>query len=190
MPSLAVAEDSDSILERSDVMRRKVKEKAAQALDKLVQTLTAEEAERGQLFPLTISADLPLYLVRPRPNFDRPVLEQLGLWERAERHGVTDRLASANLLPHGGGYRYPHFAGVAGVHEDGPDARRFEMRRTDGSTQIISDPRAESFGYRGLEILGRMEELGLSEVRRPLQAGSTRVDACLAIVQLSMMNIK
>jgi len=119
---------------------------------------------RGVRFPLTISAELPIYLVRPRPNFTERVARDVGFLDRAERHGVLDRVLGANLLPHGGGYRYPHFTRVARVLEDGPDARRFEMERSDGGTEVISDPKAQAFGYRGLEIVERMRELALGDL--------------------------
>jgi hypothetical protein len=35
------------------------------------------------------------------------------------------------------------------------------MRRLDGTTEMIVDPRSQAYGYRGLEILGRMQELEL-----------------------------
>ena len=37
-----------------------------------------EDLARGQLFPLTLSPDLPAYLVKPRPNFDRDTLAATG----------------------------------------------------------------------------------------------------------------
>lgn len=119
------------------------------------------DVEAGARFPLTVSADLPIYLVRPTRNFSEAAAEAAGFLERAREHGVAHRVLGANLLPHGGGYRYPHYEGVVAVHEDGPDSRRFEMKRTDGSTEVISDPKSQAFGYRGLEVLDRMGELGL-----------------------------
>lgn len=115
----------------------------------------------GIRFPLTIAADLPIFLIRPKPNFTERVAKETGLLARAEKHGVVDRLLGANLLPHGGGYRYPHFRGVARVIVDGPDERRFEMDRVDGGREVIRDPKSQAFGYRGLEILDRLRELDL-----------------------------
>lgn len=122
---------------------------------------TDEELAAGIRFPLTISADLPLYMVAPKANFTPELADKVGFLERAERHGVRDRVVGANLLPHGGGYKYPHFEGVAKVHEDGPDQRRFEMLKTDGTTEIIVDPKSQAFGYRGMEIVGKLDELEL-----------------------------
>ena len=77
---------------------------------------------------------------------------------------MVDRVLGANLLPHGGGYRYPHFTGVRRVIEDGPDQRRFEMGRTDGTTETLTDPRSQAYGYRGLEIIDRLRDLGLGDL--------------------------
>ncbi len=118
----------------------------------------------GARFPLTISAELPLFLVRPRANFVERVAKGSGLLARAEQHGVVGRLLGANLLPHGGGYRYPHYRGVSRVIEEGPDQRRFEMLRVDGTTESIKDPKSQAFGYRGLEIVDRMKALELGDL--------------------------
>lgn len=122
------------------------------------------DLEAGTRFPLTISADLPIYLVRPRPNLTEAVAEEAGFMERARKHGVEQRVLGANLLPHGGGYRYPHIRSVRRVIEDGPDSRRFELERLDGSTEVITDPRAQAFGYRGLEILDRLAKMRLGDL--------------------------
>jgi hypothetical protein len=123
-----------------------------------------DDIERGVRFPLTISADLPVYLVKPKPNLSETVAERVGFMDRARRLGVEERVLGANLLPHGGGYRYPQIERVEEVIVDGPDRRRFALRRTDGLTEIIENPRSQSFGYRGLEILSKLEELELGDL--------------------------
>ena len=125
-----------------------------------------DDLAKGTRFPLTISAELPIYLVAPQANFTEATAGRADFLERADRHGVTQRILGANLLPHGGGYRYPHYTGVAEVIEDGPDQRRFVMKRREGDTETITDPRSQAFGYRGLEILDRMAELQLGTARR------------------------
>jgi hypothetical protein len=123
--------------------------------------------ERGLttgLYPLTMSATLPCYLVRGKKNFDAATLERLGFGERAERHGLSARLADVNLLPHGGGYDYPEFARVSGVIERGPDQRRFVLERKSGGQHEIEFPRELPYSYRGLEIRERLEALGLGKL--------------------------
>lgn len=123
-----------------------------------------DDLERGQLFPLTLSPDLPAYLVQARPNLDDQALDETGFGERAERHGVTARLRNANVLPHGGGYSYAQYSRVGRVVEqDG--ARQFELVKRDGSSELVSDVRGAAYGYRGDEVRQRMLALRLAEPR-------------------------
>jgi len=116
------------------------------------------------IYPLTLSPTLPCYLVRGKPNITEEVAERLGWSERMARHGLTDRLRDTNLLPHGGGYKYPQFSGVARVIERGPDDRLFELASADGAEPtLIEAPRALPYEYRGMEVKGLMEELDLGE---------------------------
>lgn len=119
--------------------------------------------EPGPLFPLTLSAELPAFLVRGKRNLGERQWEQLGWSDRIERHGLEARLGDTNLLPHGGGYTYPHLRGVGQVIEDGPDARRFELLPADldAPSEIVESPRGLPHGYRGMEVKERMEALDL-----------------------------
>jgi len=122
------------------------------------------DIERGARYPLTISADDPIFMVKPKKNFTEEIADKVGFLDRARRHGVEGRVIGANLLPHGGGYKYPHVERVDGVIEDGPDQRRFRLLKKDGETLVIENPRAQSYGYRGLEVLDKLEELELGEL--------------------------
>jgi hypothetical protein len=125
-------------------------------------TFDDADLESGQLFPLTLAPDLPAYLVRPTPNLDDKALEETGFAERAQRHGLVDRLKTANLLPHGGGYSFKDFVDVKGVvtHKG---QRSFELTKHDGSTQVVSDVREAAYGYRGDEVRERMLSLRLGK---------------------------
>lgn len=117
-----------------------------------------------QLFPLTLAPDLPAYLVEPRPNLDDAALREAGFTERAERHGLVERLRQSNLLPHGGGYSYAQYTAVKGVVEkDG--VRAFEMLHPDGSVELVDDVRQQAYGYRGDEVRQRMQALRLGSPR-------------------------
>lgn len=118
------------------------------------------------IFPLTLSPTLPAFLVRGKPNMSEATIDQLGWRQRIERHGLAERVAGTNLLPHGGGYAYPHLRGVARVIEHGPDDRRFELLPADAAAtaEVIETPRSLTYAYRGLEVKERLEELGLGEV--------------------------
>ncbi len=129
--------------------------------------------EEERLFPLTLSPQHPAYLVRGWRNLSDHAIDSLGWRERAERHGLVDRLRSANMLPHGGGYSFPHLAGPATVEAEAPDRRSFALATGDPAAprEVISDPRGLSFGYRGQEVRERMEalDLGRAVVRLELR---------------------
>ena len=125
-------------------------------------TFDADDLARTQLFPLTLSPELPVYLVKPRPNFDDRALDTTGFGDRANALGITERLRSVNLLPHGGGYSYAQYARVRGVEERDAD-RWFVLEKRDGSTDTLHDVRGAAYGYRGDEVRTRMIELGLGE---------------------------
>ncbi len=121
-------------------------------------------ATDGSLFPLTLSADLPISLVRPKPNLSDEVLGRVDWAERAHRHGVLDRVRRANLLPHGGGYSYAQFRGVAEARHRGPDDRTFLLEPAGGGPAVeVDDVRGLAHGYRGAEVLQRAVALGLCE---------------------------
>ena len=78
--------------------------------------------------------------------------------------GLADRLRSANIIPHGGGYTFPHLREVLSVIELGQE-RYFELSLgVDDSRQIVSDVRDLPYAYRGLEVVERVVELGLGEL--------------------------
>ena len=119
----------------------------------------------GLLFPLTLSPELPCYLVRGKRNLSISTIAALGWDERLDRHGLRDRISETNFLPHGGGYRYTQFSGVARVIEEGPDKRYFELASTspDQPNPTIATPRDLPFEYRGMEVKDRVVELGLGD---------------------------
>ena len=116
------------------------------------------------VFPLTLQAQLPAYLVKGLPNLSDEVIERLGLGERARRLGLYDRLCSANIIPHGGGYTFPHIQNIVSVIELEQE-RYFELSLCDSDgRQIISDVRDLPYTYRGMEVVERVVELGLGEL--------------------------
>ena len=125
-----------------------------------------DSAADDAVFPLTLSPNLPAFLVRGRHNIGEIAIEKLGWSERIERHALGRRIAGTNVLPHGGGYAYPQLRGVARVIELGPDDRRFELMPAapDASREVIETPRHLDYSYRGLDVKNRLEELELGEV--------------------------
>jgi hypothetical protein len=117
------------------------------------------------ILPLTLQPQLPSYLLRVLPNLSKDVIQTLELEEQAKRIGVYNHLLSANILPHGGGYAYPHIEDVISVNEFGQDERYFELRfREGGGIQIIKNVRDLPFTYRGLEIVEQVERHKLGKI--------------------------
>jgi hypothetical protein len=124
----------------------------------------AVRGEAEAMFPLTLQAHLPAYLVRSRPNLSHEIIERLGWTERAQRLGVYGRLQGANLVPHGGGYTFPHVQDVVSVIEVDQE-RYFELSFVTGDgRQIVNDVRDLPYAYRGMEVVERTVALGLGDL--------------------------
>jgi len=116
------------------------------------------------LFPLTLRADLPAYLVKGNPNLSSESIELLGFEKRAKSLGVYDRLLNADIIPHGGGYVLPDILTVNKVIEvDGKRYFEVEMQNDRGK-KIISEVRELPYEYRGRKVVLRALELGLTEI--------------------------
>lgn len=100
----------------------------------------------------------------------REVLARAGVAERAAALGVTERLATAGLLPHGSGYAV---AGPGEVIREEREGRPVVLLRRGGL--VTDNPREMVTGYRGEEVLTRALELGLGEVACRLEAPQTVV---------------
>lgn len=112
-----------------------------------------------EIFPMTLRADLPAYLLKGAITFNEQTLENLGYSERAENLEVKDRLRNTNVLPHGSGYALPTVLNVIDVIETAT-ARYFVLQTTYGGNMLVSDFRELEFTYRGLEVLEKTLELG------------------------------
>jgi len=121
------------------------------------------EAPRA-VVPVALRAELPVYLVRVRPNLSEDALARAGVLDRAERTGMLERLRGVNVLPHGGGYAFPQFRGVRRVVEL-DDRRYFEMEpAAGGQRELIHNVRGLPFAYRGEEVIRVLEEWEMGEV--------------------------
>jgi hypothetical protein len=124
---------------------------------------------KQQLFPISIRADLPSYLVRGVHNFTPHQMDMLGFTARAEEHGVTHRLSKANIMPHGGGYAFPDSLSVEKVFEIN-DKRYFKLDLTNSvGKKIISNVKELQFTYRGREVMQRCLDIGMCEVAAILE---------------------
>lgn len=118
----------------------------------------------GTVVPVALRAELPVSMVRVRPNLSESALARAGVRERAERTGMLERLGAVNILPHGGGYTYRQFRGVRRVIEL-EDRRYFEMEPSAGAQrELIHNVRGLPFAYRGEEVIQTLEDWDMGEV--------------------------
>jgi hypothetical protein len=116
------------------------------------------------ILPLTLQAQLPAYLIRGLANLSDDVIERLGMGQRARRLGLYNRLQSANVVPHGGGYAFPQIYDTISVIEL-EQQRCFELGLRNGDArQIVVDVRDLPYAYRGMEVVERVVELGMAEM--------------------------
>ncbi len=119
---------------------------------------------KKQIFPVSIRADIPSYLVRGNKNFTKDQIESLGFTKRAKKMGVYNRLKNANILPHGGGYKFLDSLTVDNVFETN-NKRFFEVEMANGvGKKIISNVRELQFTYRGREVIQKTEDLGMAKI--------------------------
>jgi len=120
----------------------------------------------NRILPITLRSDLPAYLAIGNENLSEEAIEQLGFTKRSEKHAVKDRLLKANILPHGGGYKYPSMLGIKRVMETKSGTRYYVAEHATGqeSEKVFSNPRELEFTYRGQEVLWKAVELKLCSV--------------------------
>ena len=120
------------------------------------------------VFPFTLRADLPAYLVRGNPNLSPESIELLGFEKRADRLGVYGRLLNANIIPHGGGYTFPDLLSVNRIIEVN-GTRYFEVgMQNDRGKEVISEVRELPYEYRGQTVVLRTLEIGIMEITAKL----------------------
>ncbi|UCE12531.1 MAG: hypothetical protein JSV04_10080 [Candidatus Heimdallarchaeota archaeon] len=119
----------------------------------------------NRLFPLALRADLPCYLLKGYPNFTEEAMEGLNFTERARHQGLEERLRNANILPHGGGYTFPHIVAIPEIFETVEKRRYFSVDLGTGiGSMMFETPRELQFSYRGRNVVVRATSLGLGEI--------------------------
>ena len=119
---------------------------------------------QATLFPLTLRADLPAYIVKGNPNLSPESIELLGFEKRAKNLGLHERLLNANIIPHGGGYVLPDILTVNKVTQvDGKRYFEVEMQ-SDRGKKIIREVRELPYEYRGRKVVLRTLEIGSIEI--------------------------
>ncbi|UCH89042.1 MAG: hypothetical protein JSV49_12555 [Thermoplasmata archaeon] len=126
--------------------------------------LGSHDVSDAELFPVTLRADRPAFIMRPKDNLTEEVIEYLNFTARAEELGMMDRLKSANILPHGGGYTFPFLNRVKKVFEI-DNTRYFVISLVKSkSRKVIADLREIQYRYRDERIIERTLELELGKV--------------------------
>ena len=121
--------------------------------------------EETELFPLTLRSDLPCYLMKGFPNFTDEAMETLNFTDRMREFGLEERLRNANILPHGGGYQFPHIVAIPEIFETVEKRRYFSVDLGTGiGSKIFETPRELQFSYRGRQVLVQTIDLGLGEI--------------------------
>ncbi|MCD6351987.1 MAG: hypothetical protein J7M26_07700 [Armatimonadetes bacterium] len=113
--------------------------------------------------PLTLRPDLPSYLLRGLPNLSEEVMPRC-LSSANVPDYVRQQVATADILPHGGGYALEGLRRLRRVWS--ADGRRFfELEREASDlTDLVTDPRDLPARYRGRQVLMLAVEWGLGEV--------------------------
>ena len=124
--------------------------------------------DKTTLFPLTLRADLPAYLVKGCPSLTSESIDLLGFEKRARDLGLYDRLLNADIFPHGGGYVLPDILTVNRVIQvDGKRYFEVEMQNDRGK-KILSEVCHVPYEYRGRMVVLRALEIGLIEIAAKL----------------------
>ncbi|MHA1214411.1 MAG: hypothetical protein ACTSPG_03900 [Candidatus Hodarchaeales archaeon] len=119
----------------------------------------------NSIFPLTLRADLPCYLMKGISNFNEDAMESLNFKERAQKFGLEDRLMNANILPHGGGYSFPHIIAIPEIFETVEKRRYFSVDLGTGiGSMMFETPKELQFSYRGRVVVIQTIDLGLGEI--------------------------
>lgn len=119
---------------------------------------------RHPLLPIMVRSDLPGYLFSGLPNLTAATLQQLNLAQRAESLGISHRLQTANVIPHGAGYALPHLRDVLRVVE-AAETRYFEMSTLDDrTTEVLDDLHDVQQKYRGRQPVLKALECGLGQM--------------------------
>ena len=120
--------------------------------------------DKDEIYPLTLRGDLPAYLLKGKKNLKPESIENLGFAKRTRELGVYQRLRKANVVPHGGGYTFPHMLGVEETLEIGGKRYFKADAANDRGKEIIFDARDIPYLYRGRSVLLKILELDLGEI--------------------------
>jgi hypothetical protein len=115
------------------------------------------DEDHATIHPITLRADVPTYLVRGRPNI-RP-----DLIPDEVSPTLRQRIAGANLLPHGGGYTFPETTGLVEVLQRAGE-RYVVFGTPDDGRRVTADLTSIPFAYRGEVVMERVRKWDLASV--------------------------
>lgn len=102
---------------------------------------TMDRSDGNDLFPVALRWDLPMYIMKGERNLTIEAVARLGFTERAEKLGLMEDLKNANILPHGGGYRF-----------DIPYAETKIVRTGNKRYFILKEPKTTAGGAEGKSL--------------------------------------
>ncbi|NHJ01662.1 MAG: hypothetical protein EAX86_05935 [Candidatus Heimdallarchaeota archaeon] len=118
-----------------------------------------------KLYPLTLRADIPCYILKGISNFNDDAQMTLNFKERMDKYNLHNRISNANILPHGGGYTFPHIVAIPEIFETVQKRRYFSVDLGTGiGTMVFETPSELQFLYRGRNVLVQTIDLGLGEI--------------------------
>jgi hypothetical protein len=173
---------------RREAIMREVLRDGAVVLDKTHQGLTSMNEIRlgcydtrdGELFPIALRWDMPVYIMRGNPNLSIDVISRMGFKDRAEKTGLLEELKEVNILPHGGGYKISiPYNEVRVVQKK--ESRFFILKESKTKKKIISrygeiiftNPRELPYDYRGRHVIEKTLEYDLGKPMAKLQPVAT-----------------
>ena len=125
------------------------------------------------LYPIMFRGDLPITLLKAKQCLTKDQIEKLGFGERARNLGIEQYMENASVMPHGGGYRFQKTNKFVGTVEINGGERYFCLEYEGGNQMFIPNLKWVAFGYRGEEVLEKLEEIGGIERTAQLHGGYT-----------------
>ncbi len=123
------------------------------------------ELIKSNIFPTTLRADIAAYLFKGKKNLSERTLKNQNLLERGEKLELLDLLLNANILPHGGGYKFTDTENVLDILEY-KDQRYFvtSLKSNVSRLKIIRNVSDLQFEYRGRDIILKTIQLDLGDI--------------------------
>ncbi len=123
------------------------------------------ELIKTNIFPTTLRADIAAYLFKGKRNLSETTLKNQNLLERAEELEILDLLLNANILPHGGGYKFTDTKDVLDILEYKSQRYFVTSLNTNISRlKIVRNVSELQFEYRGRDVILKTLQLDLGEI--------------------------